>query len=163
MRDELAEQAELAAHEAFGEVELGREIEPDARVEAARDRQHRHQHAEHEDKREAPQEVGDRQQQAGQTVDRDLRPTALPVGADDRHPTADQRRHDDRGAGQLERRRQPADDELRDVLAQADRGAEIAAHDVAKPDQELRRDRPVEAVEAVSRKWWKFEDGVISG
>jgi len=147
MGDERQEGRQVEPDQALDQVELAGEGDAEARIDPAGDRQDRPQHAEaqHEDQR--PEKIGDRLDQAGQAVDHDLRPAAAPDRGGQRQRQAEAGGDEQREKRQLDRRRQAAEHQAEYVLAQADRGAEIALQQGAEPSDELRGDRPVEAVE----------------
>ena len=147
MREQQADCAEIAANHALDKVELGGEFDRQRRVEPARDRQHRDQDAEEEDQQQGPEEVGDRHREPVHRVDRGLGPAPAPIDRGEGQRDAERDAEQDGEPGELQRRRQPAEDQRRHILLEGDRGAEIALHRAAEIEDELVEDRLVEAVE----------------
>ena len=79
-------------------------------------------------------------------IDAGLGRRAAKARRDDRQCAAESNRDEERQEAEFERRRQAAENDPHDILAQRDRGAEVALEGLAEPDPELRQDRLVEAV-----------------
>ena len=122
------------------------ELGAKARVDAARDRQHRPDHAEDEDEEQPPEEIGDGERQRNEAVDQPLRQPPPEIGAEKGKAGAEDDGDEDGDEHQLQRRREAREDQGHHVLAAADRGAEIADRDLLQPDDELVEDGKVEAV-----------------
>ena len=71
--------AKLPVQERLDQIEAGTRLECHARIDATRDRQHREQHAEHQDEQQRPQEIRDRERHAGEAVDDQFRPASAEI------------------------------------------------------------------------------------
>ena len=147
MFHQIRERIPAQAQQRLGQVEPGCRIEIERRIDAARDRQHRQQHAEDQDEEQPPQKIGDREHQAAEAIDDEFEPAAAKINRPNRRERGQGAGHRNRDDHQFKRRRKPAHDQPHHAFAQADRGAEVAAQYIAHPGHELFRNRCVEAVE----------------
>ena len=146
MGEQLARQRKLARGQRLEQVELARKRDRAHGIDAARDREHWHQHGEREDQQHRPQEFWDRQRHRVHAVDCALHPSATPVRGGQRQQHAAHHRQRDRHAGEFQCRGQPPQHESEHILLEADRGAEIALHHLREVEHELHRDGFVQPV-----------------
>ncbi len=124
----------------------------EAGIDAAGQRQHRREHAEHQHQQERPDEVGHGEKQAVDRVDQRANGGVANQRREDRDRAAEQHRENERREGELQRRRQPLGEQLEHVAMQRDRRAEIATAKVARPDEELCQQARVEPVMGAQRR-----------
>ena len=101
---------------------------------------------EDQDQHQAEPEVRHRQADEGRRAAQVVRHRAAPHRREHPEREPDRDRHEQAQERELERDRQAVDDRTADAEAGSRRRAEVAAHDVAQPDDVLDRDRLVEVV-----------------
>ena len=133
--------------EAFNQIEIGPEADVELRIDPARCRQQRDQHAKQQQQDQGPEKIRNGEKDADAAVDRPIRRVARENRRRPRRPPIPANGDQRRDQRKLERRRKPCQNQFEHVLMQADRTAEVAAEDLAKPGDELFRDRAIKSIE----------------
>ena len=134
------------AQDAFDQIEAGDEGQVESRRNAARYGEDRDEDAEKQNEGQAPKEVRHGEAGAIGEIDAGLDRGAAETRGGDGEDAAERHGDEKRQGGELERRRQAAEDQAHHVLAQRNRGTEVTLQGAAEPDPELGHNRLVEAV-----------------
>ena len=137
--DGVREHVRPADQQGVEQQEAGDDRALEAGRETAGEGQQLQRHAEQQDEEEAPEELRQRQQHDRAGVGDRLLSGAAHVKHEQPARDAERARDQHREQRQFDRRRQGRADQAGDAAAEMDRGAEVAVHDLAEPDQVLPR------------------------
>jgi len=107
MRQQPPGNREAQRQQAFDQIEVGREMRRDRRINAAGNRQDRKHHVKQQDEQQAPHEIRNRECHRDNTVDQPLRSAMAKRRAQQRECSAKHQSNQRRQQHQFDRRGQP--------------------------------------------------------